>query len=110
MITQYYIAWESHNIFTSREEVIQDYIVNNYSYGYEGFLEDYLCNRYSFQEIFEMPDSEKEVVRKNLEVPGNFCLSGGSAVLQILKTNCLTACFFGDMIEPQRDFKKEGNL
>ena len=67
MITQYYIAWESHNIFTSREEVIQDYIVNNYSYGYEGFLEDYLCNRYSIQEIFEMPDSEKEVVRKNLE-------------------------------------------
>ena len=67
MTTQYYIAWESHNIFTSREEVIQDYIVNNYSYGYEGFLEDYLCNRYSIQEIFEMPDSEKEAVRKNLE-------------------------------------------
>lgn len=67
MTTQYYIAWESHNIFTSREEVVQDYIVNNYSYGYEGFLEDYLCNRYSIQEIFEMPDSEKEAVKKNLE-------------------------------------------
>lgn len=67
MTTQYYIAWENHNIFTSREEVIQDYIANNYSYGYEGFLEDYLCNRYSIQEIFEMPDCEKETVKKNLE-------------------------------------------
>lgn len=67
MITQYYIAWETHAIFTSREEAIQDYIENNYSYGYESFLEDYLCNRYSIQEIFEMTDSEKEVVRKNLE-------------------------------------------
>ena len=67
MTTQYYIAWENHNIFTSREEVIQDYIANNYSYGYESFLEDYLCNRYSIQEIFEMTDSKKEIVKKNLE-------------------------------------------
>ena len=67
MTTQYYIAWENHTIFTSREEVIQAYIEENYSYGYEGFLEDYLCNRYGFIEVFEMPDCEKETVKKNLE-------------------------------------------
>ena len=67
MITQYYIAWETNKIFTSREEVIQVYIEENYSYGYEGFLEDYLCTCYDIIEVFEMTDCEKETVKKNLE-------------------------------------------
>lgn len=67
MTTQYYIAWENHNIFTSREELIDDYIANNYYNGYEDFLERYLCDRYSIPEIFAMSESEKEEIKASLE-------------------------------------------
>ena len=67
MTTQYYIAWENHNIFTSREELIDDYIANNYYNGYEDFLERYLCDRYSIPEIFAMSESEKEDIKASLE-------------------------------------------
>ena len=67
MTTQYYIAWENHTIFTSREEVIQAYIEENYSCEYESVLDDYLADRYSMVEVFEMPDCEKETVKKDLE-------------------------------------------
>ena len=67
MTTQYYIAWETNKIFTNREEVIQAYIEENYSCEYESVLDDYLANRYSMVEVFEMPDCEKETVKKDLE-------------------------------------------
>ena len=67
MTTQYYIAWEKHDIYTSREELIDDYIANNYYDGYEDFLERYLCDRYSIPEIFAMSESEKEDIRAGLD-------------------------------------------
>ena len=67
MTTQYYIAWEKHDIYTSREELVDDYIANNYYNGYEDFLERYLCDRYSIPEIFAMSESEKEDIRGSLE-------------------------------------------
>ena len=67
MTTQYYIAWETNKIFTSREEVINAYIEENYSCVYESVLDDYLADHYSMVEVFEMPDCEKETVKKDLE-------------------------------------------
>ena len=67
MITQYYIAWGTNKIFTRREEVINAYIGENYSCVYESVLDDYLADHYSMVEVFEMPDCEKETVKKDLE-------------------------------------------
>lgn len=64
MVTQYYIAWEKHKIFTSREELVQEYV--DYE-GCEDYVSDFLHDRYTMSEVFDMSDREKESIRSEIE-------------------------------------------
>lgn len=64
MVTQYYIAWERHKIFTSREELIAEYVDRE---GCEDYVSDFLYGRYTMSEVFDMSDREKESIRSEIE-------------------------------------------
>lgn len=63
MVTQYYIAWERHKVFTSREELIEEYLDRECT----DYITDYLYDRYTMSEIFNMSESEKEIVRSDID-------------------------------------------
>lgn len=64
MVTQYYIAWEKHMIFTSREELVAEYVDRECCSDY---VSDYLSDRYTMSEVFDLSDSEKESIRSEIE-------------------------------------------
>lgn len=64
MVTQYYIAWEKHKIFTSREELVQEYLTWECC---EDYVDTYLCDRYTMSEVFDLSDSEKESIREDIK-------------------------------------------
>lgn len=64
MVTQYYIAWERHKIFTSREELVQEYVDYERC---EDYVDTYLSDRYTMSEVFDLSDHEKESIRSDIE-------------------------------------------
>lgn len=68
MIERYYIAWDQHSIFTSREELIEEYMRVRFDRGnFSDWADVYLEDHYSSYELFSMTEGEKDAVRTNME-------------------------------------------